>query len=169
MQKSPDWIVVGRFGRVHGVRGAIRLHSFTEDPAQILRYKAWCIYQGDQWIPVERLEEQLTSKGVVVKIKGYETRELAAQLTHIKVGVQQTQLAPLEKGEFYCFELIGMNVFNGNKENIGQVTDIMPTGQHDVLIIQGEKRHLIPYLPGRVIKQIDRAARCISVEWDDDF
>lgn len=169
MQKQPDWIVIGQFGRVHGIHGAIRLHSFTEAPDEILKYKAWHIYQNEQWVPAERLSEEVTVKGIFVKLKSYETREIAAQLTHTKVGVKQSQLKSLDDTEFYCFELVGMNVVTTTGKLLGQVTDVLPTGANDVLVIQGEKRHLLPYLPDRVIKRVNREAHEILVDWDDEF
>lgn len=169
MQKPLDWVVLGQLGRAHGVRGGIWLRSFTEPASQILDYKTWYLCQNDNWMPIPRFKADLFPKGIVIKLEGYDTPEAVSQLTHAKIGIKRTQLAQLPPDEFYCFELVGMDVFNTDQRLLGKVVDIMPTGANDVLVIEGERRHLLPYLPGRVIRTIDREKACMVVDWDEDF
>lgn len=169
MQKPLDWVVLGQLGRAYGVRGGIWLRSFTEPAEQILDYKAWYLYRNANWEPIKRFKVDLFSKGIVIKLEGYDSPEAVSHLTHAKIGIKRTQLTKLAPGEFYCFELVGMDVFNTEHRLLGKVVDIMPTGANDVLVIEGERRHLLPYLPGRVIRDIDREKACMVVDWDEDF
>ncbi len=168
---NSDWIVIGQFGRVHGIQGMIRLHSFTEAPEKVLAYTSWHRFENNTWIPIERIAEQLVNQSISVKIKGFETREAAMKLTNLKVAVPKTHLPTLGKDAFYCFELIGMEVLNTHSHGsvLGKVVEVLQTGANDVLVIQGNKRHLLPFLLNRVIKQICREKRQIIVDWDEDF
>lgn len=83
--------------------------------------------------------------------------------------MQREQLAELEPGEYYWHQLIGMTVVNTKGESFGKVVEILPTGANDVLVVQGEKKHLIPYLPGQFVLDINDSQHLITVDWDLDF
>lgn len=162
-------MVVGQFGRVHGVHGMIRVHTYMEDPTELLHYPAWYLLDTQGGGVIERMIEQDRPMHMLVKIRGHETRERAALLTHKKIGLPADQLPVLESGSFYYYELVGMRVANTHALELGEVTQVMATGANDVLVVQGERRHLIPYLPHRVIKTVCKQKRQIVVEWDGDF
>lgn len=164
-----NWIVIGRFGRPHGVKGFVTVHSFTEPRDNILRYTDWHAFLNNKWQPIKLLTVETQSKAIIAQVEGYPERELVARLTNIEIGIQQEQLAPLKPGEYYWHQLIGMQVVNQKGDSFGVVTEILPTGANDVLVIQGEKRHLIPYLPDQFILSIDDQQRQITVDWDVDF
>lgn len=166
---SSDWVVIGQFGRVHGIQGMIRVHSFTQEPEQVLAYKGWHRFENHVWIPTESIKTDIMHQAILVKIRGFETREAAMMLTNLKIAVPSTQLPQLNEKEFYCFELMDMEVVNTQGLELGKVVDVLQTGANDVLIVQGEKRHLLPYLYDRVIKQISREKKQIIVDWDEDF
>lgn len=164
-----DWIIVGQFGRVHGIRGQIRVISFTQEPEQLLTYKDWHRFENGIWSPLIRIEQSIAHHTMLVKIEGFETREEAMLLTNLKIGIKREQLADLGSDEFYCFELIGMEVFNTQGLELGKVVEVLQTGANDVLVIKGSQRHLVPYLPNQVIKTMCRETRRIIVDWDENF
>lgn len=169
MNKNDDWIVVGRFGRVHGVKGFITVHSFTEPRDNIFKYGDWRVCINKTWQPLEILKAEIQSKSIIVLIKGYEQREIASRLTNAEIAVSRANLPEPEPGEYYWHDLIGMSVMNLTGESFGTVVDIMPTGANDVLVVRGEKKHLIPYLPEQVIKTVDMDQKKITIDWDLDF
>lgn len=169
MSKQEDWIVVGRFGRPHGVKGLVTVYSFTEPRDNILSYTDWFAFLNNCWQPVKLLSAQIHNKIIVAQIEGYSERELAAHLTNVEIAVHKDQLAPLAPGEYYWHQLIGMKVINQQGLLFGEVIEVLPTGSNDVLIVQGGKRHLIPYLPGQFITDIDNNTKIIIVNWDMDF
>lgn len=162
-------MIVGRFGRVHGVKGFISVHSFTEPRDNILNYSPWHVFLSKQWQPVESLDIKVNNKSIVVLVKGYEQRELASRLTNMEIAVRKGSLPKLEAGEYYWHDLLDMQVINHEGKTLGKVTKIMPTGANDVLIVTGEKRHLIPYLPEKVILAVHASEQWIEVDWDPDF
>lgn len=169
MNNQANWVVIGKFGRPHGIKGFVTVHSFTEPRDNILGYTDWHAFLNHQWQPVKLLHVEVHNKTIVAQIEGYPERELAAHLTNVEIAVQKSQLASLEPGEYYWHQLVGMDVINQKGQSFGKVMEIMPTGSNDVLVVQGEKRHLIPYLPGQFIINIDDSQQVITVDWDVDF
>ena len=169
MNNQANWVVLGRFGRPHGIKGFVTVHSFTEPRDNILRYTDWHAFLNNQWQPVKLLCIEVHNKTIIAQIEGYPDRELVSRLTNIEIAVQKEQLAELEPGEYYWHQLVGMKVINQQGIPFGVVTEVMPTGSNDVLVVQGEKRHLIPYLPGQFIMDINDTEKVITVDWDVDF
>ncbi|MBA2653354.1 MAG: ribosome maturation factor RimM [Tatlockia sp.] len=169
MDNSTDWVVVGRFGRAHGIKGFITIHSFTEPRDNILSYADWHAYINRQWQPLKILHIETNNKSILAQIEGYPEREQVAILANVEIAISRAQLPALEKGDYYWDQLIGMQVINQQGQNFGRVVEIMPTGTNDVLVVEGDKRHLIPYLPGKYVIDVDLSQSLISVDWDMDF
>lgn len=169
MSNQEHWVVIGRFGRPHGIKGLVSVNSFTEPRDNILSYKDWHVFLNNTWQPVKLLSAQAHNKTIVAQVEGYPEREIVARLTNADIAVHKDQLAALEPGEYYWHDLVGMKVINKDNQLFGTVTEVMPTGSNDVLVVQGEKRHLIPYLLGQFIIEINDKEKVITVDWDLDF
>ncbi|MDI1352168.1 MAG: ribosome maturation factor RimM [bacterium] len=169
MNEKTDWVIIGRFGRPHGIKGFVTVHSFTEPRDNILRYSDWYAYVNYTWTPVKLLSVEVHNKAIVAQVEGFPERESVAQLTNVDIAVSKEQLAELAPGEYYWHQLIGMTVLNQNGDSFGKVVEVMPTGANDVLVVQGDKKHLIPYLPGQFIININDKEQVITVDWDLDF
>lgn len=166
---TDNCIIVGKFGRPHGIKGYVTVHSFTEPRENILQYTNWQMLNQKKWQPLQLLDIEVTNKSILVMVKGYETRELSAHLTNIEIAVSSSQLPTLPKGQYYWHQLVGMQVHNTEGHHFGEVKEVMATGSNDVLIVQGTKRVLIPYLLDEFILEIDETAGTITVNWDADF
>lgn len=164
-----DWVVVGRFGRTHGIKGFITIQSFTEPKENILRYPGWHVFLHKQWQPLKLLAVESYRQGLLAQVEGYYEREELAELTNLEIAVVSEALPALKAGEYYWRELIGMKVVNRQSLVLGTVIEILPTGANDVVVVKGEKRHLIPYLPEQFILKIDKKQNLIVVDWDRDF
>ena len=170
MDCSTNRVIVGRFGRTHGIRGNIIIHSFTEPYDNILSYSSsWHVFLNRQWRPIKPLSIKVQSKHIIAQIEGYETLEDVSVLTNIDIAIPRDCLAPLPPGEFYWYELIGMKVNDTKNTTLGCVTEVMSTGSNDVLVVEGEKRHLIPFLLKQFVLSIDKEHGEILVDWDSDF
>lgn len=169
MSNKANWVVIGRFGRPHGIKGFVTVHSFTDPRDNILNYTDWHVFLNNAWQPVKLLCVESQNKAIIAQIDGYPERELVSRLTNAEIAIQKEQLAELEPGEYYWHQLVGMSVINQKGESFGTVIEVMPTGANDVLIVQGEKRYLIPYLPGQFIIEINSSKQVITVDWDVDF
>lgn len=170
MDNNADWLIIGRFGRPHGIKGFVTVISFAEPRENILDYTHWHVGINNQWQPLNVLETKVNNKFILARIEGYQEREHVARLTNLEIAVKREQLQDLKPDEYYWHQLVDLNVVNRQGEALGVVTEIMPTGSNDVLIVVGEnQRHLIPYLLDDVIIDINLDQHVITVDWDADF
>jgi len=165
MTLAPTTLVLGQISGLYGVRGWVKVHSYTQPKDNILSYTPWII--RGQPVALEAGKEH--GKTLVVKFHGIDDREAAAGLIHLDISVDRQQLPPLPAGEFYWIELMGLRVVTLAGVELGRVTQLLETGANDVLVVQGERERLLPYLPGQVLSRIDLAAGLIEVDWDPDF
>ena len=84
------------------------------------------------------------------------------------VAVHRRQLPAAEAGRYYWVDLIGLSVVNREGIALGTVIALMETGANDVLVVQGERERLIPFVLGRVVLDVDLEAGVIEVDWLPD-
>jgi len=139
MSKQNERIVVGKFGATYGIRGWLKVFSYTDNPESIFDYAPWFV-------------------------------------NHKGESIDPAVLPELPEDEFYWRELFGMQVVTTQGYDLGKVTDMLETGSNDVLVVKanlkdafGQKERLIPFLEEQVIKNIDRTAQRIEVDWDPAF
>lgn len=169
VQDNKDWVIVGRFGRPHGIKGYIAVHSFTDPRQNILSYPDWFVRMKGLWQPLKILNAEEHARSVVVLLEGFLVREKVAELTNLDIAVPAAQLPALEPGEYYWHQLIGMTVVNAKGEELGTVSEIIATGSNDVLVVVGKERHLIPYRHGAVVLDVCKEKQKITVDWDGDY
>ena len=155
--KSPQEIIVGKLGKARGLDGTIKIIPLTDFDGRFDDLKE--IYVGGKLMKIFRVTH--ISDEIFVKFEGVDNRETARTLTNKMLTVPRSQAAPLDDDEFYTFDIIGCEVFDGNKK-IGTVTDVLKTGSNDVFQIQGDKEFLIPALKS-VVTKIDIAEKLIVI------
>lgn len=160
-----DWVVIGRFGRVHGIKGFIQVHSFTDPLDNVFEYQPWFINLKKTWCPIKIHQEQNNGHKFLVQVENYMTREEAGFLTNMEIAVPR-HILPELNNEFYHHDLIGLKVYNDQQEYLGEITDIFVTGANDVLIISGESQYLIPLVMEVFVQSIDLENRQVLVHWD---
>jgi len=155
---------IGKVVKPHGVRGKIKIEYFGEDPSQFPPYP--CVYIQDssgQPKPFEILEVTPQLPRLILRLKGVEKIEETAALIGKEIFVRREDLPPLQEGEYYWFEILGMTVETETGKWIGTVKEIFPTGANDVYIVSGKRGEI--FLPAieSVIQNIDRQRRVIQV------
>ncbi len=165
MQKK---IIVGRFGKPFGVKGWIKVNSFTDPPENILLYDPWLISLDKNWQEIEVEEGKVHGQAILAKLAVCNTPEEAKAYTHKDIAVSRSQLPELEQDEYYWSDLEGMSVVNTQGTELGQVAYFIATGANDVMVVKAEKEYLIPYLSS-VIISVDQEKRVIIVDWDESF
>ncbi|MCZ4295282.1 ribosome maturation factor RimM [Vibrio sinaloensis] len=173
---SDEKIVVGKFGATYGIRGWLKVFSYTDNTESIFDYTPWFIKQGEKWVEHKVESWKRHNKGLVVKLEGLDVREDAQLMTNFEISIDPAVLPELPSDEFYWRDLIGMQVVTDKGYDLGIVSDMLETGSNDVLVIKanlkdafGQKERLIPFLEEQVIKHIDREAQRIEVDWDPGF
>ena len=162
-------VVMGRLVGVHGVRGWLKVESYTQPRANIFRYSPWYLEDADSWRETAVSDGRPQGKGLVVKLEGIDDRDAAAAMIGTDVAVRREQLPALDGEDYYWSDLIGLSVVTTRGENLGVVHNLMETGANDVLIVRGDRERLVPYVRGRVVTAIDLDAGRIEVDWDADF
>ena len=164
-----ELIPVGRISGLYGVRGWVKIYSYTEPRENILKYNPWLLNLAGGWTPVELLEGKRHGKGVIARLAGCEDRDAAARWLNTELAIRRDQLPETAPGEFYWNDLIGLKVITTGGIELGVVKDLMETGANDVLVVDGEVERLIPYVPDDVVVDVDLEAGELRVDWDPEF
>ena len=167
---SEEFISVGKVSGVFGVKGWIKVFSYTEYRENILAYSPWTLRKGNQTKQVVVLEGRIHSKTIVAYLKGIDSRDLAAELNGWEIIIDPEQLPKARKGEYYWRDLIGLKVKTTDDVDFGVIQQMLETGANDVVVaLLDEKERLIPFLQGETIVEIDLTAGTMIVDWDPDF
>ncbi|MGF1548817.1 MAG: ribosome maturation factor RimM [Thiotrichales bacterium] len=167
---GPAPVTLGRLTGLYGVKGWLKVFSHTQPRENILQYRPWLLRIGDQWQSFKVEQGQAHGKGVLVKLAGCDDRDQAARLIGTEIAVERSQLGALGGDEYYWADLIGLSVTNLEGVELGVVTGMMETGANDVLVVeQGERERLVPYVNPLYVKRIDLAGKRMVVDWDADF
>lgn len=168
MARAPDRrIAVGRVVGLFGIRGWVKVYSYTRPRDAILRYSPWQLGSGDQWREHGLLEGRSQGNGIVARVAGCDNRDAAAALIGAEIAIAGAQLPAAAEREYYWAELEGLRVVNLAREELGRVSHLFETGANDVLVVQGERERLIPFGKG-VIHDVDLDAGIIRVDWNLD-
>lgn len=162
-------INVGEISGVFGVKGWVKVFSFTDSRANIVDYSPWLLKKGEKKQIVKVMDGGLQGRSVVVKLDGIDNRDSAAELMGWQIFVTAEQLPKPGKDEYYWADLVGLTVETVSGETLGTVDHLLETGANDVLIVKGERERAIPFLLGSVVIHIDLDAGKIVVDWDADF
>lgn len=170
-----DWVRLGRIGTRYGVKGWVRLTSYTEPRENICEYRHFRAVVGQRELALEMDRVRPHGKGLVAHIVGYDEPETARELAGAELSVPAENLPALEEGEYYWFELAGLRVHTESGHCLGTVNRLLETGANDVLEVQGDadsvdqRQRLIPYLPEQVIRRVDRQRGVLLVDWEPDW
>jgi len=162
-------IVIGKLIGAHGVRGWLKVYSWTQPRENILGYDPWLIRREGEWRSVRLLDGRRQGKSIVARLDGIDDRDQALALRDAEIAIHRDQLRALEDGEYYWSDLIGMEVRNLTGERLGEVVNLMETGVDDVLVVRGEIERLVPFVQPQIVKSVDLAAGEIVVDWELDY
>lgn len=146
-------IVIGKIGAPHGVHGEMRVIPLTDFPERFQTLTQ--VYAGDELMDVE--DCWYHKQFVIMKLKQCPHREAAAELTGRLLYVDKADAMPLEEGEYYTFDIIGLGVFDLEGNSLGHITEVLKTGSNDVYVASRKgqaKQLMIPALKA-VVKEID--------------
>ena len=167
MKSALKDIALGYVSAVHGIKGWVKIHSWTRPMEGILQYQPWLL--GEEKRPVKIVDGRIQGKGLAVLLPGFNDREQAAKLVGLQIFVSRDQLPATAAGEYYWSDLEGLEVKTTAGELLGRVERLMETGANDVLVIRGDRDHLVPFIQGQYVKRVDLEAGLIEVDWDPEF
>lgn len=162
----PRLVVVGKITGIYGVRGWLRIFSYTDPPQNVLRYGPWLLGQSPcAW---RVLGGAVHGRGVIAHLEGIEDREAARALIGSMISVPRDRFAEPQKDEYYWSDLIGLKVVDEQGRELGRVKEILETGANDVMVVVGDKRRLLPFVHPEVVRRVDVAGGVIHVAWDEE-
>lgn len=179
MQKKRSNLVnVGRVSGAFGVKGWVKIISYTEPVDNIVEYSPWWLKtpHGVKAISVE--EHSFRGGSLVVRFDGVEDRDQAASFNLTNIAVERDQMPTLSDGEYYWHQLVGLRVVcsSGQQEVcLGEVKALLETGANDVLVVEptdtsiDDRERLVPYVPDIYVREVDLDNEQISVDWDPEF
>ena len=170
-------VILGRVAGHFGVKGWLKVVSYTRPIDQLFQYSEW--YLGDlddseSWIKARVSEFGQNTKGFTVKFSGFESREETEALIGRDIGIDKSQLEQLPEGDYYWLDLIGLQVINLEGLVLGKVDHLLETGANDVLVVHQESaqcepvERLLPWTPA-VVTRVDLEDRVITVDWKEDY
>lgn len=170
MSEEESLLHVGKISGVFGIKGWIKVFSFTAHREAILQYSPWLLKRNSTTKVLEVVAGQLQNQLVVAQLKGIDDRNTAEALIGWEIFIDKSQLPPARQDEYYWSDLIGLQVENTEGVVLGVIDSLLETGANDVMIVQSEYRqHAIPFIQRQVVLEIDLATRKMHVDWDADF
>lgn len=153
-----EWISIGKVVKTHGIRGELKFVPFVNDPE---------IYRNAKRIALGRDEEEKVVKQIqsfrghdsrlIIKLKECDSMDDAKKLCGNEVFVHRDDFESLPEGEYYWFEILGLQVYDEDGRHYGHIVEIMETGSNDVYVVQDGKKELL-------LPMIDSVVKTISVK-----
>ncbi|MDE2407608.1 MAG: ribosome maturation factor RimM [Xanthomonadaceae bacterium] len=167
---TPRMIVVGRLHGAFGVRGEVKLESHTTPENAIARYQPWTLRdaRGNEHL-CEGAKVREGGKGLIASLPGIEDRDAADALRGTDILVPRSALPSPAPGEYYWVDLEGLRVVNLDGADFGVVSHLFNNGANDVLVVQGERERMIPFVLPAYVTSVDIEAGVVTVDWDADF
>lgn len=161
-------VTLGRVSGLMGVKGWIKVHSYTEPREGIVGFTRWILRDsgGERTVDVQAGRRQ--GRAVVAKLRGIDDREQARALIGAAIAVARADLPACAPGEYYWTDLEGLAVRTLADEALGQVQWLFATGEHDVMVVAGERERMIPFVQDKVVREVDLERGVITVDWDPD-
>lgn len=193
--EASEKVILGRITGVYGVKGWLKVFSYTDPMEAIVDYSPWYIRaekrKQSPWKEVKLKAGKRHAKTVVAQLEDCNDRDAAMAYIGTEIAIELQQLEALKgKDEYYWRDLIGMRVINQQGIELGRVKSLLETGANDVLVVVPEearpeedgpeesgssetgdekKERLIPWTMGNSIITVDQEQGVIEVDWESDW
>lgn len=161
-------VVLGRISGLFGVRGWVRVFSYTEPREAFLQYKGLLLGRNGDWQSIKVAEGQRHGKSVILRLEGVDDRDQAAALIGTEIGVDRDELPKPEDGHYYWSDLLGLTVVHRDGTELGTINEMLETGAHDVMVVKGDTERLIPFVMNEIVIGVDLSNKQVNVDWEWD-
>ena len=162
-------VTLGHVSGLFGVKGWIKIHSYTDPRDGIVGFETWILRSGDDEKTIEVEEGKNHGRTVVAKLKSVDDREQASALVGAEIAVERAALGPCDPGQYYWTDLEGMEVITTSGQTLGRLDHLFETGAHDVMVVAGDRQRLIPFVQGTVVQEVELEQRLLIVDWDPTY
>ena len=128
----------------------------------------WVLGRNGVWRSATVAEGQRHGKSVILRLEGVDDRDQAAELIGTDIGADRSELPEPEDGHYYWSDLIGLSVIHRDGTDLGKVKEMLETGAHDVMVLEGEQERLVPFVKDEVVISVDLVEGQINVDWEWD-
>ena len=144
-------LCIGKISGVFGIKGWVKVFSYTEDRKSVLDYSPWILQKAEQRKVFNVVTGHPQGKAIVALLEGLNNRNDAELLAGWDIFINASQLPKTEQNEYYWSDLVGLKVETTTGIHLGNVDYLIETGANDVLVVAGEKERLIPFLQHQTI------------------
>jgi 16S rRNA processing protein RimM len=159
-------IQLGQVGAPYGVRGWVKLRSFTDPPDRLFEHPRLELGSNGAWRTVEIVAHGRSGGRLTAKFAGIDDRDLAQSLTGAVLCVARSELPGRGAGDFYRADLIGCEVVDQSGARLGVVQHFVETPAHALMVVRGEREYWVPAVPQH-LRRVDLAARRVTVDWHE--
>lgn len=154
---NPEYLLLGEILRPHGIRGEIRVRLLTDYPERIAKLKTVYLAESPEAENVTPYQVQgmrMNKDFGLLTLREITDRDQADRLRGLLILVDIANAVPLEAGEFYLYQLIGLKVVTSFGETLGTLTEVLETGANDVYIVDSPQygEILIPVIPDAIVQ-----------------
>lgn len=153
-------VVIGKISAPHGVRGEVRIVPLTDFPERFENLKT-VFLEDDSKMELESVK--FSNKFIIVKFKNINSRNDIEIFNGKLLMLNRSDIPSLPEGEYYNFDIIGLEVIDDKGSKLGKITEVLKTGSNDVYVVEGKKQILVPALK-KVVKEINLVDGFMKVE-----
>ena len=153
-------VVIGKISAPHGVRGEVRIVPLTDFPERFENLKT-VFLEDDSKMELESVK--FSNKFIIAKFKNINSRNDIEIFNGKLLMLNCSVLLSLFDGEYYNFDIIGLEVIDDKGSKLGKITEVLKTGSNDVYVVEGKKQILVPALK-KVVKEINLVDGFMKVE-----
>lgn len=161
-------ITLGRISGLFGVKGWVKVQSYTEPRDNIAAFSVWTVTRNGVQSDLRVEHARGHGAAVVAKLEGIDDRDEARAWMGADIAVDRALLPACAPGEYYWADLEGLEVRTPTELSLGTVDYLLATGGHDVLVLKGDRERLIPFVHGTVIRSVDLEAGVIVADWSPE-
>ncbi len=162
---------IGRVTGVHGLNGNLKVWSFADSIDTFCQGRSVLLKtaeeeQGERFIILSTLPHR---KGVILSLKGIDSRELAEDLVGKEIFIERDQLPEPEENTWYWEDLLGLDVIDHQKGFIGRITHIFPTGANDVLVVTDKDKETLVPMHEHFVASVDIGKKTLQTTLPEDY
>ncbi len=158
-----QFLRVGVIKRPHGLKGEVKVYPTTEDPARFKKLKKVLLRTPKEDLTVNIRSVSFFKGQVIVAFEGMDRIEDVEHLRNCDIMVSREDAIPLEEGEYYVADLMGLKVINEDGSALGELVDVMETGANDVYVVKTPEREILIPAIKQCILDVDLEAGTMKV------
>ncbi len=162
-------LVIGRVSSPHGIKGWLKILSYTDPVENIFSYKSIFLKKRNDYLPFEIEDYSISGKIIRMKLKGVDDRNHSEDIAECEILINRDDLPEISSDSYYWADLIGFQIKREGGEDLGILDSFLETGSNDVMVVIGinKSRNLIPFINRDVVKTVDMEGKVIIVDWDE--